>query len=126
MTCERIDPLLVGFCLGLSTSDERAEVEAHLVECVACVRQFLSLKRDLETAADERPARAGTRAKIRGAVAQELGLAPPSARRWWERPMAVAFATAAVWASIFTVHALAVGPGKAPYALGEGARSGPR
>jgi hypothetical protein len=62
---------------------------------------YLSLKRSIE-AADLQPSDAA-RARLRAAVAQELSAAEPAAWLWWERPLAVAFATVAVVLTTLTV-----------------------
>ncbi len=113
MTCEAIRPQLVGFQFGIALRDERAAIESHLIECKDCLRELLELKRAVETGEDgPRPSDA-SRARLRAAVARVVR---PEKRRWWERPVALAFAATAMVASIAAMHSLTSGPGDAPYA----------
>lgn len=121
MTCEKVEPELVAYHFGLLEGAARAEVEAHLVSCPECVRAFVETKRAIETAEEAPRASSSARARLRGAVAAELGLAPPAAakRRWWERPVAFAVAASVVLFASATTHAITSGPATPPYALSE-------
>ncbi len=97
---------------GALEEEERREVEAHLVTCVPCVREFVALKRSIETSADVHPS-ARARARLREAVASELRVAE---RRWawWERPLAIAVAASIVLAAGATTRALTSSEGAPP------------
>ena len=105
MTCDDLRQEHVAFHFG--TSERRAEIEAHLVTCSACVAEFLTTKRAIETA-DQGPVPSDvTRARVRTSVARALGLAP---RRWWERPAAIAFAASLVLGSMVATRILTTPP----------------
>lgn len=112
MTCKAIEPELIGYHFGTLDDEARRSVEAHLVECAACVRAFVEIKRGIE--ASEAPS-AAARTRLRGAVARELGI--ETKRTWWERPVALALAVAVVLVAGATMHELTRGSGDAPYAL---------
>ena len=120
MSCQQIEPELVGYHFGVVDDDTRQQIEDHLVECPGCLRSFLALKRDLETADSGPRPSAALRARLRQDVAAELGLLP---RRWawWERPLALALAGAAVVAAVFLVGTLATSPGAMPHGMREAA-----
>lgn len=105
MSCAQTKAELVGFHFGEVSDDVRGQVEAHLTSCGACLAEYLALKRSLETQADEPAPSAESRRALRGAMAQALGLAD-APWRWWQRPLALGFATASVALAIFTVQAL--------------------
>jgi predicted anti-sigma-YlaC factor YlaD len=104
MHCEVTQPELVSFHFGDIEAQPRARVEAHLRECRSCLDAYLALKRSLE-AADLEPSD-DAHARLRAAVARELSAAEPPAWLWWERPLAIAFATAAVALAAITVSRL--------------------
>ena len=113
MTCNEITPELVGYHFATLDDEARARVESHLLECPACVRAFVELKRGIETSeAAERPSDLA-RTRLRRAVEGELGLR----RRWWERPLAIALAASVVLVAGRAMHALTASAGSAPYAL---------
>lgn len=116
MTCEAIRPQLVGFQFGIVLGDERAAIEAHVIECKDCLRELLELKRAIETGEDGPRPSDVARARLRAAVVRVVR---PAKRRWWERPVALAFAATAVIASMAAMHSLTSGPGDAPYAQRE-------
>jgi anti-sigma factor RsiW len=102
MDCQLIRPDLVGFHFGNLSPAVRDEVESHLVACPDCLRGYLALKRELETArATPRPSEAA-RARLRRTVAAEL-----AGRRGlpvaWRRPLAFGFAAAAAAATLLAV-----------------------
>ena len=113
MTCERIEPALTGYHFGALDEDERRAVEAHLPGCPACVTALVALKRAIETGEDGPRPSPALHARLRGAVARELGLVEPPRRRW-ERPAALAFAFAALLAAMFATQSITEGPGTAP------------
>lgn len=118
MTCETIQPELAGYHFGALEDAARRQVEAHLVECPACVRSFVALKREIETAESGARPSPGVRDRVRQAVARELGIRPrPWA--WWERPLAFGFAGAAVMVAVLAVNSLVTGPGAPPYGAAE-------
>ena len=104
MHCEVIQPELVSFYFGDVEEQARAHVETHLRECRSCLDAYLSLKRSIE-AAELKPSEEA-RVRLRAAVARELSAAEPAAWSWWERPLAVAFAAAAVALATLTVNGL--------------------
>lgn len=114
MDCRLIEPDLVPYHFGDIEEEARLQVEQHLTECPQCLRDFIALKREMETA----PARPSTAAKdrLRRAVLREVGT-----RRvtwsWWERPLAAAFASAAVFAAMLTVHVIASSEGAPPHTM---------
>jgi anti-sigma factor RsiW len=124
MTCAQIEPELVAYHFGLVSDDTRELVEVHLASCSACLRAFLELKRAIETNQGDPPPSKAARARLRSAVAAELGVRTPaeveSRRRWWERPLAVAIAASVVLVAGATTRALTSGPGSPPYALSQG------
>jgi anti-sigma factor RsiW len=112
MDCELIRVDLVGFHFGDLEDEPRKKVEAHLLSCSACLQAFLALKRSVETT-EARPSAAAL-ARLRAAVAQKVAPPQPAVWSWWQRPLAVAVAAAAVLFAASTVGALASGPGVAP------------
>jgi anti-sigma factor RsiW len=102
--CELIQPELVSFYFGDVEDTVRARVETHLRGCRSCLDAYLSLKRSIE-AADLKPSDAA-RVRLRDAVKRELSAAEPAPWSWWERPLAVVFATAAVALAAITVNGL--------------------
>ena len=115
MTCDAIEPELVGYHFGTLEDEKRRAVEEHLVSCPDCVRAFVELKRAIETS-EEAPAPSdASRARLRRAVARELGVGVE--RTWWERPVAIAFAASAILIAGATMHALTTTDGSPPYAL---------
>lgn len=116
MDCSLIRPDLVSFHFGTLEGPARDALERHLEGCQECLRDFLALKRAFEVSA-ERPS-AAARARLRGAVRAEL--ASRAGWRWWERPLAMAFAAAVLVATVSGVQALARGEGAAPRGVSAG------
>ncbi|MFZ5788512.1 MAG: anti-sigma factor family protein [Acidobacteriota bacterium] len=115
MSCDAIQLELCAYHFGTISEETRLELEAHLPTCANCTRAFVALKREIETAEHaERPSPAA-RARLRRAVAEELGLTPRRGWSWWERPLAFAFAAAAVLVAMVMVGLLATGPGAVPH-----------
>jgi anti-sigma factor RsiW len=122
MTCETIEPELVAYCFATLDDTARAAVEGHLPGCAACVRAFVEVKRAIETAeAAPRPSDAA-RARLRRAVARELGDGAGVRRTWWERPLAFALAACLVLAASASTRALASRSGSPPLALSDRSR----
>lgn len=121
MTCQKIEQELVAYHFGVASDDVRSPVEEHLLTCGACLRAFIEVKRAVETSEDSPAPSPATRARLRSAVAQELGVhttpAVESKRHRWERPLAFAIAASVVLAAGVTTRALTAGPGSAPYAV---------
>jgi anti-sigma factor RsiW len=122
MSCDQIQSELSAYHFGVVSDETRAQLEAHLVVCPACLKAFLALKREIETAASgPRPSELARR-RLRSAVARELGVDEGEKSRrwsWWERPLAFAFAAAAVLLCMLAVGVVASSPGKLPYSLRE-------
>ena len=113
MDCDVIERDLVAYHFGVIEGEARRAVEEHLVGCPGCLRDFLTLKREIETE-DARPSRAA-KERLRSAVAQEVGAKRSRvAWSWWERPLAFGLAGVTLVGAIFAVHLLASSPGAAP------------
>ncbi len=105
MSCEQIEPALIGYQLGGLPDDQRRDVEAHLPTCPACVSAFIAIKRAVDTGdAAPRPS-AGLRRRLRQSVAVELGLVERPRPRW-ERPATFAFAASLVLAAFMFMNTL--------------------
>jgi anti-sigma factor RsiW len=120
MSCDRVKPELVAYHFGTIGPEAREAVEEHLPGCANCLREFIALKRDLETSEEEpRPSQAA-RERLRLAVARELrARAPAPARswRWWERPLALGGALAVLTGAILMTYSASVREGVAPRSL---------
>lgn len=118
MNCSVIAPELTAYHFGAVSPESRQEIELHLLSCRECLKQFLDLKREIETAESEPSASPATRQRLRRAVKQELD--QRLGRRtwaWWERPLAFGFAGAAVVIAMLAMHAVSTGPGAMPRTL---------
>ncbi len=117
-TCNDVQPELVAYHFGTLAPDARESVEVHLLACNECVRAFVALKREIETAqGGERPSPAA-RARVRASVARELARRRPrQSWSWWERPLAFGFASAAVLLAMLATRALTPENGAMPHAL---------
>lgn len=104
MDCPLIRGELVAYHFGSVDEATRDAVEAHLLGCPGCLRAFLALKREIETAgASPRPSPAA-RERLRQAVARDLASRASAARPlWWRRPLAFGFVTAAAAAAMLLV-----------------------
>jgi len=116
MTCAEIEHELVAYHFDALSDDARRGVEAHLCECLHCVRAYVELKRAVETGESAPRPSAAARARLRRAVARELGVGDRK-WSWWERPLAVAVAAAVVLAAGATTRILTSAPGTPPHAL---------
>jgi hypothetical protein len=83
MKCVEVAPELVAYQFNALDDVTRSEVETHLVECAACVRKFISLKRAVESSEDAPGLFDAARSRLRQAVAEARW-------SWWERPLALA------------------------------------
>jgi len=91
-----------------------AMLPASLECCPHCLHELFALKRSLETPSAIPSAAA--KARLRTAVAQTVERAQARAGwSWWERPLAIGFATAAVALAAFATASLAASPGAAPH-----------
>ena len=116
MTCKKVEPELVAYHFGLVEGELRTEIETHLASCGACLREFLDLKRAIETSQDAPAPSETSRARLRRAVANEI--APPRRGRW-ELPVAFAAAAALVLVARATTHGLTSAPASPPYGMSE-------
>jgi anti-sigma factor RsiW len=114
MDCALMQQNLIPYHFGEIDDQERLTLEAHLACCPRCLHHLFALKRSLETASAIPSAAA--KARLRTAVAQTVERAQARARwSWWERPLAIGFATAAVALAAFATASLAASPGAAPH-----------
>jgi hypothetical protein len=81
MDCTGVAGVLVAYQLGAVTDEEADAVDAHLVECSACLKTYLTLKRAAARAAVDRPG-PEVKARLRAEVARSF----PAKR---SRPIAV-------------------------------------
>lgn len=125
MSCDHVRPELTGFHFGAIDPESRSAVEGHLVTCAECLREYLDLKRSIETAEAEPAPSEMSRARLRRAVAAELARPQGKVWSWWERPLAIGFAAASVLLALGAMHAVAQSPGAAPHAAGELGSAGP-
>ncbi len=121
MSCVEVERELVGYHFNALDDEARSEVEAHLALCAACVREYLTLKRAVETGEDAPAPSEAARQRLRRAVARELGLGA-TRWAWWERPLAFAVAASIVLVAGATTRALDASAGAAPHALARGTR----
>ena len=120
MSCDTVKPELVAYHFGTLEPEVRKAVEEHLPSCGNCLREFIALKRDMETGeAEPLPSRAA-RERLRLAVARELqARAPAPARswRWWERPLALGGALAVLMGAVFVTYSASLREAAAPRSL---------
>jgi hypothetical protein len=113
MNCEHIQPELAGYHFGVIDEGLRRGLEEHLLACPGCLRSFLDLKRDIETAeTGPRPSPA-LRDRLHATIEGELGMR----RSRWERPLALVFAGAAMLAAMLAVNFIAASAGAPPRGL---------
>ena len=115
MDCSLIQPELVSYHFGTIEGEARERVEQHLTACPKCLADFIALKRTMEVSEDK-PSQAA-KDRLRRAVALEVRRSVSWS--WWERPLALAFAAAAILVAGSMVHALATGDGAAPHESGQ-------
>ncbi|RKI70761.1 hypothetical protein D7X55_09745 [Corallococcus sp. AB049A] len=120
MSCDTVAPGLVAYHFGTLPPEDRQAVEEHLPGCGRCLREFIALKRDLETSEEGPLPSTQARDRLRLAVARELR---PRAvtRTWsrWERPLALGGALAALAAALFVTHQASVRQEVPPRALSQ-------
>lgn len=117
MSCNDISPELVAYHFGVVTAQTRPAVEEHLLACPSCLRSYLALKREIETAeSQERPSPAARR-RLRQAVARELRGEEPVPWSFWERLLALGFASAAVAVALVAAQLISTGEGGPPRTL---------
>lgn len=126
--CEDASAALVALHFGTIDGDERDAIEAHLIACSACVRDYLALKRAIEAPEESEAPSETSRAKLRRSVERALAREGAARWRWWERPVATALAAASVIVGLRLVQTIASSEGRAPHAMrdGQDARSTPR
>lgn len=118
MSCDRIEPELMGYHFGALEDAARTQVEAHLPDCPRCLKAYLALKREVELGeAAPRPS-AAVRARVMQSFRDEVA---PRPRPWrlWERPLAFGFAGGAVFLAVFFVQTLKHAPGAPPKRLAD-------
>jgi hypothetical protein len=116
MSCHEFQADLVGYHFAIMSAEARRALEAHLVTCTDCVRAYVAIKRDLETAEDGPRPSPRARDRLRASVAAELGTTP-RAWAWWERPLAFTLATAATALAMFAVTQLSTAHARPPHAF---------
>lgn len=120
-SCRDATSALVALHFGTIDSLERDAIEAHLIECPSCVRDYLALKRAVEIPDETEAPSETSRAKLQRSVARELARGR-AGWRWWERPAATALAAASVILGLRLVQTIAASEGRAPHAAD---RAGP-
>jgi hypothetical protein len=115
-TCADFQAELPAYHFALLAPAIRPALEAHLLTCRTCLAGFLAIKRDLETSADLPRPSDTARARLRAAVATELA-APTRTWPWWQRPLALTLAAAAMHLAIATVSGLHTRPAHPPHSL---------
>ncbi len=120
MTCDSIQDELIGYQFATLDASTRTRVEAHLICCASCVREFVQLKRDIEQpAAGPLPSKE-SRTRLREEIARELagrGRARMRRTRFWEPSFALGFAAAAMIATVGITYSINSGTGNAPHSL---------
>jgi anti-sigma factor RsiW len=105
MDCTLTQDRLIGYHFATIDDDERAKVEAHLVECKACLRTYLSLKAHVDRGATSRDSPSpAARDRLRAAV--ETRFRPTPTRRvraWLTTPIPLYQGVAVVVAAVAAV-----------------------
>jgi anti-sigma factor RsiW len=118
MSCDKVEPELVAYHFGTIDPEARQAVEEHLLSCGSCLREFIALKRNMETGEEEPAPSQQARERLRLAVARELRGAPPARSwRWWERPLAIGGALAVLTGALFMTYTASISEPVAPRAL---------
>jgi anti-sigma factor RsiW len=126
MSCDKVRPELVAYHFGTIELGARQAVEEHLPGCVNCLREFMTLKRNMETAEEEPLPSRAVRERLRSAVAREVrGRAPAREWRWWERPLAFGGALAVLTGAILVTQRVSLREGVAPRTLSQMERAAP-
>lgn len=89
MDCSLIQGDLIAYHFATVPPLERAQVEAHLIECTACLRAYLALKAHIDHTGSDLPQPSeASRLKLRAAVEDRFRPTPlRRARRWLARPV---------------------------------------
>jgi anti-sigma factor RsiW len=126
MSCDTVKPELIAYHFGTIGPEAREAVEEHLPGCANCLREFIALKRDMETSEGEpRPSKAA-RERLRLSVARELHVRPPARSwRWWERPLALGGSLAVLAGAIFMTYSASIREAAAPRTLHQLERDAP-
>jgi len=106
MDCALNQDNLIAYHFATIEDPDRESVEAHLLECTACLRTYLALKAHVDRGRGEEAPSDETRLKLRAAVQQRFRPTPARrARRWLTRPVplyqGLAVAAAAVLVAAF-------------------------
>lgn len=118
MKCEEVQLELVSYQFGTVSEQSRADIDSHLLSCGSCLRNFLELKREIETGRSGPRPSAAARSRLRAAVATQVNpLRGAKAWSWWERPLAFGLAAAAVVAATVTTNVVTSRPGTPPHGL---------
>ena len=117
MNCAQVQLELIGFHFGEVTPEVREGVETHLLTCRECLHDYLDIKRKIETTAREDAPSPELRSKLRRSVARQVQGPAARAWNWWERPVAVMVASAAMVAALTMLYGVATGPGRRPRSL---------
>lgn len=125
MNCTEIEAELVGYHFGETSPDTRANLEAHLLACRACLQDYLLLKRAIETEPLDEAPTPMARMRLRKAVAAEVQKPRMRPWAWWERPTAFLVASAAMVAVLTMLHGISTGPGAMPHSLEVATRVAP-
>ena len=114
MECDLRLQEMIGFHFGEIDNGIRQRVEAHLLLCPKCLREFFVLKRAIETSETTPSEKA--RMRLRDEIAHKVASRKRATWSCWHRPLAVAVAVAAVVLATATVNIWSSGPGRAPQA----------
>lgn len=106
MTCDDVELELIGFEQGVLPPELRRELEHHLLECPRCLRSHLALKRQTDQVAPASGPSVDSRDRLRRAVARAVSPPKRPLRHRWERPLAVALATAAVLLALVSTRGM--------------------
>ncbi|NOK08166.1 anti-sigma factor family protein [Corallococcus exercitus] len=118
MSCHTVSPELVAYHFGTLDLEARKAVEDHLPDCGRCLREYIALKRDLETSEEGPLPSPRARERLRLAVAREVR-PQATTRTWsrWERPLALGGALAALAAAMLVTYGASVRDEVPPWAL---------
>ena len=128
MSCETIEPELIGYQFATLSPEVRVRVEAHLAACPACLQSYFALKRALETEPDALPRpSSAARARLRSAVATQIAQRnAPAPWRWWERPFAFTTAAAVAFSAMVGTFTIATAEPSAPLSIARRAAAADR
>jgi anti-sigma factor RsiW len=122
--CEHTQSSLIGFQFNTLSPGGRHDVEAHLLECRACLKEFLDIKRAIEEPDDALMPSLDSRARLRSAVIDEVREVreedePSPPLSWWKRPLALGLAAVSVTLALNAVHGISRSSGAMPRTLAE-------